>query len=367
VAVALVPAAALEVCSQRFEAALALLDRHQVPAGAATPDLGVEEHLRTVPEGAPEGVLASVRNRDGLHARAGQPLQLILERGHQFLVDLLQTGEVIANHPGLGPRQRVEGEDHDPLSRHPRHLRQPCRRVVPVVDRDDRHRRVEAVVFKRQVFGSRLDRGRRARGPLGNHHLRGLDRRHLLSVRWLVGAGPGTHVNYAARCPESRFDPGRDAWIRPANLAVADAHPVISLLGHGMTLCVSAADLPAETWPELQQNPSREDELPVGWVVVRFLLGRLHTKKSPIRKLPAQKARLIIDSDFIDGSANEVRRIRRKPVRVLRREAPKIAIGIANLHMKDIRIAQTSINDLATHRTQRIREGDIWGNEGCHR
>ncbi len=99
------------------------------------------------------------------------------------------------------------------------------------VDGDERHRRVEAVVFEREVFGAGLDGRGGPRGTLLDHHLRGLDRGDLAVAR-LVGAGAGADVEDAAGVAEGRFDPRRDPRIGSPHLAVADPDPVVGGLGH---------------------------------------------------------------------------------------------------------------------------------------
>jgi len=97
---------------------------------------------------------------------------------------------------------------------------------APVVNADDRHRRVEAVICERQRFGARSHDLCCALGALVDHLLGGLDR-HDPSSRRLVGAGTGADVEDAFRIAERSFDPRRYPWIGLANLAVALAYPVI--------------------------------------------------------------------------------------------------------------------------------------------
>jgi hypothetical protein len=95
-----------------------------------------------------------------------------------------------------------------------------------VVNADDRHRRVEAVICEGQRFGARLHDLCRALGALIDHLLRGLDR-HDPPFGRLVGAGAGADVENALGVAERSFDPCRDPGIGSANLAVASAYLVI--------------------------------------------------------------------------------------------------------------------------------------------
>jgi hypothetical protein len=91
------------------------------------------------------------------------------------------------------------------------------------------HRRVEAVVAERQVFGARLDRRSRTRRSLGNHLCRGLDRSHL-AVCWLIRAGSSADVDDRARVTERRVDAGGDPWVGATDLAVTSPNPIIGRL-----------------------------------------------------------------------------------------------------------------------------------------
>ena len=93
---------------------------------------------------------------------------------------------------------------------------------VPVVQGQDRHRRVDAAIVQRQALGARSDRGP-ARGPLGGHDRRGLDREHR-AIRGLVGARARADVDHAARRSEGRVDARAQPRILapPRRVAVSD-------------------------------------------------------------------------------------------------------------------------------------------------
>jgi hypothetical protein len=98
--------------------------------------------------------------------------------------------------------------------------------VGPVVQRQHRHRRVEGAVLERQRLGPGLDRGRRVRRALGDHHRRRLDRRDL-AVGRLVAAGASADVDDRARVAERLPDRRREARVGGAGVRVGATDQVV--------------------------------------------------------------------------------------------------------------------------------------------
>ena len=77
------------------------------------------------------------------------------------------------------------------------------------MEREHRHRRVDAVVAQRQIVRARADRRRALRRALGGHDVARLDRDDVAVAR-LVGARARADVHDAARVAERRLEPPGD-------------------------------------------------------------------------------------------------------------------------------------------------------------
>ena len=154
-----------------------------------------------------------------------------VHRGHDFAVEGASLGEVVGDDPALDDDLGVDGQQHDATAGDPPHLGQPGIEVLPVVDRQHAHRRIDALVAERQRLGDAFHGRARPRRPLGDHHRRGLDRDDV-AVGRLVGPGAGADVDDAAGVAERGPDRRLDAWVGTAEVAVVDAHPVVGRIAH---------------------------------------------------------------------------------------------------------------------------------------
>src|SRR5690349_20799818 len=91
----------------------------------------------------------------------------------------------------------------------------------------DRHGGVEALVGERQIVGAGLDRLGRCGTTPAYHLARGLDRDQR-SIDRFVRTGAGADVEDSSRRPERAFDDACDSRIRPAQLRIIDADDVVS-------------------------------------------------------------------------------------------------------------------------------------------
>lgn len=110
------------------------------------------------------------------------------------MIERRDLREVVGHQPHLARHHWVKGEDHDSLPRHPKHLGQPGLLILPVVERQDGHGGVDAVVGEWKGFGA-TDRGRGKRGiTLRDHQFRRLDRSNVAACRF-VGPTPRADVD----------------------------------------------------------------------------------------------------------------------------------------------------------------------------
>jgi hypothetical protein len=136
-------------------------------------------------------------------------------------MDLQRARKVVLDRPQIAERLGVEGEDHHAPPSNTSHLRQPHRQVAPVVNGDDRHRRIEAGIFERQRFGARLLKTRAARRqiPLSP----GMARR-LLALRRDSYLGPKSPV-FASTGKLRTTERGELFPLSPQNFARDVLHP----------------------------------------------------------------------------------------------------------------------------------------------
>ena len=212
-AVPLVPRAGREVAPQVLECAAGGRRRDDVPDGRCRPHAGVEVLLGPAPEREEHAIRAVARDGDRLHVGLRKHLEQLLDR-RGFPRRLR---EVVARDPLLPHELFVESHDDDPITCDPNHLGQAGRDVAPVVERDDRHRRVERVVREGQLLGGCLDRRSGVGRPLLDHDRRRLDGDDLAIPR-LVGARAGTDVHDAARVAEGSVDRLGQPRVGAANL-----------------------------------------------------------------------------------------------------------------------------------------------------
>jgi hypothetical protein len=99
---------------------------------------------------------------------------------------------------------------------------------VPVVQREDRHRGVDAVVAQRQVIRRCANRRRPVGRPLRRHHVARLDRYHV-PVRGLIGAGARADVRDAARVAERRVNPPGDPRVLATGPGIAPADGLVAI------------------------------------------------------------------------------------------------------------------------------------------
>jgi len=126
VAVAFVPATAVEVRAQRGQAALGQLSGHQVPGRAGLAHVGIKAHLRAIPKGAEESVLAQARDCNRLLPGVGEPGKQLFDRSHHANMDLQRSGEIVTNQPQLREWLGIEAEDDDAIARDAHHSASPA-------------------------------------------------------------------------------------------------------------------------------------------------------------------------------------------------------------------------------------------------
>ena len=96
---------------------------------------------------------------------------------------------------------------------HPAHLGQPACLVRPVVEAQDRQRRVEGADGEGQLLGDTTNDGARAPRPLGDHDRRRLDRDHV-PVERFVRARAGSDVDDPVGVAQGGVDLPSDTRIR---------------------------------------------------------------------------------------------------------------------------------------------------------
>ena len=111
--------------------------------------------------------------------------------------------------PDLG----IERDDHDAALRNTDHLREAGVDVAPMMEGEDRHRRIERVVGKRQILGAGPDGWGGVESPLGDHDLGRLDGGYL-TVKELVRARAGPDIDDASRVAEGLPDRFRQPRVR---------------------------------------------------------------------------------------------------------------------------------------------------------
>ncbi len=175
----------------------------------------------------------SARDRHDLDVHCStEPTGKRVEAGEDPPVELGDLGEIVRREPHLAADARVVGEDDDRVAGDaPKLADAALPFVVPVVDGQDRHRRIHARVPQRQVAGGRTDRRSELLRPLRGHHVARLDRDHM-PIAGLVRPRAGSDVDDGPRVPERAMDGRRDARILLPRQRVADADPVIARLDH---------------------------------------------------------------------------------------------------------------------------------------
>jgi len=155
----------------------------------------------------------------------------------------------------------VECEHHDRPAGDAAQLREPSLRRLPMVNRHTRHRRVHRVIVERERLRTPANRRGRTGGALRAH---GRARLHSENptVRWLIGARPGTDVQHRACVAERGVYPPRDPRIRTpvtrvgaSVLLVVDplnAHEAASLSVH--THAVPTARSRDDRWLRLKER-----------------------------------------------------------------------------------------------------------------
>ena len=97
-----------------------------------------------------------------------------------------------------------------------------------MVHREDRQRRGEPIVAKRQLGRGGLHDRRASGAPLADHRHRGLDGDDR-AIRWLVGAGAGSYVHDGFSLVKRARDRRGQTRIGAAMLLVADPDLVVEL------------------------------------------------------------------------------------------------------------------------------------------
>jgi hypothetical protein len=219
----------LEVPRARFQ--VALERRHGAPLDLAVDEApgrlgpahgGVEELLRAGVVGLGEPVHAVDRHRQRRHA--ARPAQDRLDPADRGIAAPLggdQLGHV-PRQPEPVQRVAVERQDHDRPAADPPQLAQAPVGVGPLVDGDQGHGRVEAVVGEGQVLRHCVHGRGQVRGPLGAHRGRRLDRGDL-PVGRLVGPGARADVDNRPRVAQRRVHVGGEPRVGPALHGVAGA------------------------------------------------------------------------------------------------------------------------------------------------
>ena len=155
---------------------------HQPERGAARAQAGIEIGGRALPVGIEESVRAVLRDGNRCHADGPEPFLQILQRRHALVVECREAGEIVCQPR---PDRRIECQQHDGAARHASHLAQARLLVRPVMDREDCHRGIEALVREWQALGAGFDRPRRARLSLADHLDGGLDGGHVAVRRFV--------------------------------------------------------------------------------------------------------------------------------------------------------------------------------------
>src|SRR6266516_917833 len=130
---------------------------------------------------------------------------------------------------------------------------------------------------------------------------------------------------------------------------------------------IGPADLPANTWPEFQEDAPRRDQLPNRGIVVRLMgTSRANVENRAAGELATQLAGALIDFRVLNRLTDQLRRVSGRPLGVLSRESPQLTGGIADLDMKHIRIRLFGIDDRSAHRAQDIDGRSTQIYDGCH-
>jgi hypothetical protein len=136
--------------------------------------------------------------------------------------------QVIADDPLLGDDLDVHRYDDDGLTSDPEQLADSLLDVVPVMQRQHRHRRIDRPIAERERLRGSANRRSGMRRALSDHHLGGLDCDDLPIVG-LVGPDTRAHVDDARRAAERCPDRRRDTTIGSPDLVVAAAHGVVAV------------------------------------------------------------------------------------------------------------------------------------------
>ena len=209
------------------------LRRHPGEAGRGLARAGVEHALGMRPERAERPVRRIARDREHLGPDLpAEPARELLARREDAVVQLGDLGQVVAHEPHLSRHLRVVGDDHHRAAGDPAQLAHAALApLVPVVDGEDGHRGIDAVVAQRQPVRARPDGRRELRGALRRHHIAGLDGDHVAVAR-LVGAGARADVDHRAGVTQRRLDARAQLRILLAGAGVAAADGVVAGAAH---------------------------------------------------------------------------------------------------------------------------------------
>ena len=192
-------------------------------------NLRIEILFRPRPESREHAIRTVACREERLHLCARKDVEELSyrrmwqgETGHDLR-------EVVADDPLVAPRARIEHDQHDATPGDTHHLGKTRVDVSPVVERHDRHGRVEGVVLEGKILRDCLDCGSRSRSALPDHDPGRLDGDDL-AVRRFVGAGAGSDVDDASRVAKSLPDRLRQPRIRAANGCVSAANAIVEIV-----------------------------------------------------------------------------------------------------------------------------------------
>jgi hypothetical protein len=168
VAEALLPRAGFKIGFETCDAACDDMLVEERKARHPRSHLWIEIGLGSPPIRSEEPIGAVVRYGDAIHSAISKVVHEIGDRGAASAVEIDELGEVEIREPEVADFAGLESEDHQ-ARRHPSELVEAAPPIRPVMQREQRERRIEGIIPEGQSFSRCLDDRGNSRRSLPDH------------------------------------------------------------------------------------------------------------------------------------------------------------------------------------------------------